>query len=652
MPLVVKPADMKKSRPPTCATALVYDDLQRENEFWHVQAGPRQGYRADMSSDTLCKSNDEAQYLLSLYKLCMSAIAGNGALDASLRQIIDSLEAHYPALQAVVVANSLVTGADSLLIASDLLTPVLKNTVQVPLVAEYFELPKAESAWRDAMQKHGLSMIASIPLFNAGQTLLGNVVLLNKPELLSTQPSAQMQPELASLITNLLQHAQHQQQNRQAQALAEQSQASMLRMALAIEGSATGIWDRDIQAGQIHYSPGWKAILGYADSEITGSIEDSYTRLHPDDLPYVQETIKAHFEGQTEQYVVEHRVRCKDGSYKWISSRGKVVSRAEDGSPLRMIGTTTDITAMRALSQRLQESADLVTCLTNEVPGLAYQYCMHVNGEESFTYLSEGIRDIYELSPAQMQEAVVLVHARIHPDDFPAYRNAVLKSASRLEHLHLEYRVNLPQQGIRWRQMDARPRRLPDGATLWHGFITDVTEHKRIEQELQELATIDFLTQIPNRRSFMGRIEEELARIQRGASKTAAVLMCDLDNFKLINDTYGHAVGDLVLRHFAHILHDELRKSDYAGRVGGEEFAVVLAGTSITDATVFAQRVQKQLLDTPVNAHTHIIPVTVSIGIAMMQASDLDADVSLSSSDMALYRAKESGRNRIVVATD
>lgn len=613
-----------------------------------------------MSLDTLPKSNDEVQYLLSLYKLCMNAIAENTALDESLLQIVRSMDAHYPALLTIVVVNSKVLGEGSLLITSDLpafLPGACPESMRhLPFDAECFQLPETGTdlfaVWQEVMQKHGLSMMESIPVFNARQIFLGGIFLLSKSESPSGSPSSQVQQELASLVANLLQHKQEQLQVQQAQALAQQSQASMLRMALAIEGSATGIWDRDIRAGQIHYSPGWKAILGYTDAEISNRIEDSYTRLHPEDLPYVQATIKAHFEGQTEQYVVEHRVRCKDGSYKWISSRGKVVSRAEDGSPLRMIGTTTDITAMRTLSQRLQESAELVTCLTNEVPGLAYQYCMHANGEEGFTYLSEGIRDIYELSPAQIQEAVALVHARIHPDDFPAYRNAVLKSASRLEHLHLEYRVNLPQQGIRWRQKDARPRRLPDGSTLWHGFITDVTEHKRIEQELQELATMDFLTQIPNRRSFMGRMEEELARIQRGASKAAAVLMCDLDNFKLINDTYGHAVGDLVLRHFAHILHDELRKSDYAGRVGGEEFAVVLAGTSITDATIFAQRVQKQLLDTPVNAHTHIIPVTVSIGIALMRASDTDADVSLSSSDMALYRAKEGGRNRIIVATN
>ncbi|BBB65467.1 hypothetical protein UNDYM_1214 [Undibacterium sp. YM2] len=609
-----------------------------------------------MSLDNLHKSNEDGQHMLDLYRLCMNDIARNTELTDSLLRIVSSLDAHYSGLLSAIAVRGI--EAD-LLLASNVHQACLDDMRNMYAVVEDAypqgaipEHGKHVSRLQVLAQDHGLWLLAEIPISNDEHRQSGGLYFFAKNGAIEEKPNQQALQELASLIANLIQHKRTQQKARQAKSLAEQSQTNMLRMALAIEGSGTGIWDRDVPGGRIHYSPGWKAILGYADAEITGRIEDSYARLHPDDRSYVQATIQAHFDGLTEQYAVEHRVRCKDGSYKWISSRGKVVSRAEDGSPLRMIGTTTDITAMRILSQRLQESADLVTCLTNEVPGLAYQYRMDSDGAERFTYLSEGVRDIYELIPAQMPEAIQLVHARIHADDFPAYRNALLKSASRLEHLHLEYRVNLPQQGMRWRQMDARPRRLPDGATLWHGFINDVTEHKRIEQELQELATIDFLTQIPNRRSFMSRMEEELARIQRGASKAAAVLMCDLDNFKLINDTYGHAVGDLVLRHFAHILHDELRKSDYAGRVGGEEFAVVLAGTGIADATIFAERVQKQLLDTPVNAHTQLIPVTVSIGISLMQASDIDADVSLSSSDMALYRAKEAGRNRIIVAAD
>ena len=127
-------------------------------------------------------------------------------------------------------------------------------------------------------------------------------------------------------------------------------------LTLAIEGSGTGIWDRNVATGEIHYSPTWKAMLGYADSEISNRIEDSYTRVHPDDLALVQATIQAHFEQKTENYAVEHRLRCKDGSYKWVMSRGKVISRDSDGKPLRMTGTTTDISAMREMSERLRQT--------------------------------------------------------------------------------------------------------------------------------------------------------------------------------------------------------------------------------------------------------------------------------------------------------
>ena len=419
------------------------------------------------------------------------------------------------------------------------------------------------------------------------------------------------------------------------------------RMALAIAGSGTGIWDRNIPKGEIHYSSGWKAILGYADHEISSRIEDSYQRVHPDDLAYVQAAIQAHFEQRTASYEVEHRIRCKDGSYKWISSRGKVVSRDSAGQPIRMIGTTTDISAMHALSERLQQTVDLITSLTDEVPGLVFQYRRLPHGESFFSYVSAGIRDIYELTPEQVATSEAAIDAIVHPDDLDAYRASLDISAASLTPWDLEYRVQLPGQGLRWRQGAARPRRLADGSTLWHGFITDVTDRKRIEAELQEFATTDFLTQLPNRRHFMTQIEAELARIRRTNGRAAAVLMCDLDHFKAINDRWGHAVGDQALRHFAGILREQLRKSDVAGRVGGEEFAVVLGGADIAEAEAFARRVQQRLAQTPLLHGEQPIALTISIGIAVLAATDASVDASLSRSDMALYRAKENGRNRI-----
>jgi diguanylate cyclase (GGDEF)-like protein len=302
---------------------------------------------------------------------------------------------------------------------------------------------------------------------------------------------------------------------------------------------------------------------------------------------------------------------------------------------------------MRAMSERLQENVDLITSLTNEVPGLVFQYRLLPGGESFFSYASAGIEEIYELTPQQVATSAAVINTIVHPDDLAAYRASLEISAASLTPWHLEYRVELPRQGLRWRQGDAQPRRLEDGGTLWHGFITDVTERKRIEAELKEFATIDFMTQLPNRRHFMVQIEAELARIRCAKEGFAAILMCDLDHFKLINDTWGHAVGDRTLRHFASILQAELGTRGIAGRVGGEEFAVVLPNADLVDARAFAECMQRRMVETPLAERDWRIALTVSIGIAVMNAADATADAPLSRSDAALYRAKERGRNRI-----
>lgn len=485
---------------------------------------------------------------------------------------------------------------------------------------------------------------AGCPLIAANGDKLGALCLFDNKARELDEDQRESLRDLARLASYSVERGQSEVQPEKGEHALRESEK---RMALAIAGSGTGIWDRNIPTNEIHYSAGWKALLGYTDSEISNRIEDSYARVHPDDLAYVQTTIQAHFDQRTDSYEVEHRLRCKDGHYIWVSSRGKVVSRDSAGKPLRMIGTTTDITAMRAISEELQQSVELLTDLTNEVPGLVFQYRRLAHGAAFVPYASAGIKDIYELSPEQVAISAAAINDIIHPEDLATYRASIEASAASLTPWHLEYRVQLPRQGLRWRQGDAQPRRLEDGSTLWHGFITDVTEHKRIEAELREFATIDALTQLPNRRYFMMQIEAELARIQRDNSRPAAVLMCDLDYFKLVNDKWGHAVGDLALRHFASTLRKELRKSDIAGRIGGEEFAVVLRGADIAEAIAFARRVQQRMMATPLFQGAQPIALTLSVGIAATQATDVSAALSLSRADTALYRAKERGRNRI-----
>ena len=176
----------------------------------------------------------------------------------------------------------------------------------------------------------------------------------------------------------------------------------------------------------------------------------------------------------------------------------------------------------------------------------------------------------------------------------------------------------------------------------------DITERKRMNAELLQLATTDFLTGLPNRRQFMAALENEHARLQRELASCASVLMLDIDHFKRVNDDYGHAVGDAVLRHLGALMCQALRKVDVPGRVGGEEFAILLPGTDLSAAAVFAERLRRRVAESSLTTDGGIlITITVSIGMAAMAGTDADCDAVLARADEALYRAKRGGRNRI-----
>ena len=187
----------------------------------------------------------------------------------------------------------------------------------------------------------------------------------------------------------------------------------------------------------------------------------------------------------------------------------------------------------------------------------------------------------------------------------------------------------------------------------------DITERKLAqaallasEKRLLVLATTDALTELPNRRQFLARLAEEFARLQRFCNQRCSVLMLDLDRFKRVNDTYGHAMGDAVLKHFAQLMRKAFRKIDMAARVGGEEFAVILPGSDLAAARKSAERLREIVAKTPLVQDGKTISVTVSIGVAAMVPSDSEADQTLIRADEALYRAKENGRNQVEMATE
>ncbi len=209
----------------------------------------------------------------------------------------------------------------------------------------------------------------------------------------------------------------------------------------------------------------------------------------------------------------------------------------------------------------------------------------------------------------------------------------------------LEYPCHAPTED-RW--FVGRVTPLPSvmkGAVVSHQNVTD---RKRVELQLARLAATDPLTSLPNRRYFLEAASRELERLRR-FKVPAAVVMLDIDHFKAINDTYGHAAGDEALRQVASVATAHLRAVDILARLGGEEFALLLPGTSEHGAMIVAERLRTALAEGPVH---HEFGITASFGVAEVSGDDTGIDDALRRADAALYAAKHSGRNRVLGVSD
>lgn len=190
----------------------------------------------------------------------------------------------------------------------------------------------------------------------------------------------------------------------------------------------------------------------------------------------------------------------------------------------------------------------------------------------------------------------------------------------------------------------------PDG--LVSGLIStilDITERKALESKLAELAERDHLTGLLNRRAILAYLEG-LHADRRHAREALCLMMCDVDHFKSINDRFGHAVGDEVLRQVAQVLRHSLRDADRLGRIGGEEFLIVLGSTDLEGARQVAERLRQQVAALHVVSAGHTLGVTISIGLARSLRQDEDWAEIITRADEGLYAAKRTGRDRVVVA--
>ncbi|WP_029933575.1 PAS domain-containing protein [Thiomicrospira pelophila] len=243
-----------------------------------------------------------------------------------------------------------------------------------------------------------------------------------------------------------------------------------------LDGTDQGVWDWDAQTNRVYFSDKWKSMLGYESNEISDSLDEWSSRVHPEDMPSVESDLQAHFRGETDFYENVHRVQTKASGYKWILDRGRVLERDEAGQPLRVVGTHTDVSNQREQKERLNGIAE-------NVPGMIYQFVIHSDGRMAFPYTSQGIEGIYGVKPSDVKKDASVVLNLIHPDDIKQVTDSMMFSAENLSVWRCEYRVILPKGEI-WVSGQATPVRQEDGAVLWHGYIHDVTEQKKTEQAL------------------------------------------------------------------------------------------------------------------------------------------------------------------------
>ncbi len=175
----------------------------------------------------------------------------------------------------------------------------------------------------------------------------------------------------------------------------------------------------------------------------------------------------------------------------------------------------------------------------------------------------------------------------------------------------------------------------------------NVTALELAQQALVMQATTDELTGVANRRAFFQALGVEFAKLRRHPDSPCSVMALDLDHFKNVNDTWGHAAGDAVLKHFTRVISGHTREGDVLGRTGGEEFTMILPDTALDEAEALGERLRQQVSLAPLQFDGHTISITVSIGVAMLTASDTNAAEAVARADRALYEAKHAGRNTV-----
>ncbi|HAC92216.1 MAG TPA: hypothetical protein DCF63_16555, partial [Planctomycetaceae bacterium] len=511
-----------------------------------------------------------------------------------------------------------------------------------------FAVAALNASWQAYLQTHGwippisertpLYYFLAIVCVMMAALLLGNAVAKN----LASQylKIRSMNQDLLDKQERLMHEVA---ERKEAEAHLKQSEE---QLRLVMEGSDQGFWDWDIAAGTVERNRRWAEMLGYTYEEIKHTAQQWTDFIHPDDRALAWRSINDVLEGRTASHKAEYRMLHKDGSIRWILDQAKVMGRDEHGRPTRMSGTHTDITARKLLElDSLENSLRLKRILDNL---FAYVALLDTSG------VVQEVNNAPLDRAGYRREDVIGKYFYDAPwwNYDPDVRAQLMEAMNAAKHGKASRYDVVVKMGDDLVPIDFQIAPVRDGSGRIVGLLptaVDITERKHLEDELNLQAHLDYLTGLDNRRSFMEKAEVELSRTKRYES-ALSVLMLDIDLFKQINDAYGHQVGDLVLKTLAETFQAVLRNVDIVGRLGGEEFGVVLPETTVDEAIEVAEGLREIIAATEVALPAGLpIHFTVSIGVAAFSDQNTNLDMLLDKADKALYRAKKSGRNKVCI---
>ena len=415
-------------------------------------------------------------------------------------------------------------------------------------------------------------------------------------------------------------------------------QESEERFRIMADGCPTMMWVTDAEGGNQFINQAYREFAGTTYQEVEG--RKWQLLLHPDDAA---EYVRA-FERALREHTpfrAEARVRRADGQWRWLASDA-APRLSSDGEFLGLVGLSPDITERRQAEQTLRSSEEKFRQLAENI-------------REVFWMMDAGVAEMLYVSPAYEQiwgQPCAGLYANpeswmhsIHPEDRPRAQETFLRQA-RGEILENEYRIVRPSGDIRWIRDRAFPVRDNGGDMVrLAGIAEDITERKLAEFQLVHQALYDELTDLPNRRLFRESLGRAIAGCEAG--QVGAVFFLDIDQFKLVNDTLGHAMGDQLLKEVAHRLRAFTGATGALARFGGDEFTLVATGFAGTGAV---QQFGEQLvrcLDEPFAIADREIFVGASVGISLFPEHGADPHLLKTEANLAMHEAKRAGKNQI-----